>query len=132
MADNAQQRNYLLNFGGECPFLGMVEGQKRPLMTSSTPVNAPAYAQMATSPAWPMPYPNLDVSQFSMEANNAFLMQEELENAASEIQNSVEREIALGFDRYTEMRKKRTYLTIPPKRPRFSHLLLHPFLLIIW
>jgi 5-aminolevulinate synthase len=106
MADNAQQRNYLLNFGGECPFLGMVEGQKRPLMTSSTPVNAPAYAQMATSPAWPMPYPNLDVSQFSLEANNAFLMQEELENAASEIQNSVEREIALGFDRYTEMRKK--------------------------
>ena len=102
----SQQSNYLLNFGGECPFLGMVEGQKRPLMTSSSPVNAPAHAQMAPSTSSLLAYPNLDASQF-MEANNLFLMQEL--QAAADMQNSVEREIAHGFeDRYTEMKKKRT------------------------
>lgn len=101
----SQQSNYLLNFGGECPFLGMVEGQKRPLMTSSSPVNAPAHAQMAPSTSSLLAYPNLDASQF-MEANNMFLMQE-LQAAAADMQNSVEREIAHGFeDRYTEMKKK--------------------------
>lgn len=97
MSEGAQKKNYLLNFGGECPFLGMVEGQKRPLMTTSTPVNAPAHAHMATS---------YDASQFA--DNNPFLMAE-IKEAASEIQDSVEREIAQGFggDRYTDIMRKK-------------------------
>lgn len=81
LGDSAKRKNYLLNFGGECPFLAMAEagsGQKRH-NTSCAPAQVPAQQQQ------------------QMVFDAQFLEQQMMKVAEIQ-QESVEREIAFEFD----------------------------------